>query len=244
MGSNAFDTMATVSAATGIVFMTCAWTAIYVAVHWYRGYRQSQIREMEVELSLRQAELQALQAQVNPHFLFNSLNVIRGTVHENPAKADDMITSLGNLFRRALSSGGAHMIPLREEMAAVSDYLALESARFEERLNVRMQFDPDAETCSVPVLLVQTLVENAVQHGIAHLPAGGTVSIRGIRENGNLVLEVENTGKLRKQDGSGAHTGLTNARQRLRLLCGDKASLDLADRDGTVAARVVIPQTL
>jgi LytS/YehU family sensor histidine kinase len=223
------------SMASGVIFMTCAWTAVYIGVHWYRRYVESQ-------LSLRKAELRALQAQVNPHFLFNSLNTIRGTVGENPEHAQDMITSLANLFRRSLRAEGTQVVPLSEEMAAVSDYLALESARFEERLNVSFTIEPAAEPFPVPAMLVQTLVENAVKHGISKTPEGGMVTVRGILENECLVLEIENTGRLREADADGTHTGLANARERLRLLCGSEATLSLADRDGTVAVRVVIPQ--
>jgi two-component sensor histidine kinase len=234
-GRNVFDTTGVLSTGWGVTFLTCAWTAVYVGVHWYRRY-------VENQLSLQKAELRALQAQVNPHFLFNSLNTIRGTVDENPEQAQGMITSLANLFRRSLRSDGTQMITLAEEMAAVSDYLALESARFEERLGVRLKIQPAVEQCAVPAMLVQTLVENAVKHGISTTPEGGMVSIQGSLENECLVLEVENTGTLRESDESSTHTGLTNARERLRLLCGNKASLSLTERSGTVAVRVVIPQ--
>ena len=241
-GENDFNAAATAATAFGIIFVTSTWTAIYVGVHWYRRYREAQLREIQARLSQQQAELRALQAQVNPHFLFNSLNTIRGAVGENPEQAQDMITSLANLFRRSLSTDGAQMIPLSEEMAAVSDYLALESARFEERLKVRVQVGPELERCPVPAMLVQTLVENAVKHGISKLPGGGAVSIRGALENQSLILEIENTGHLQETNDDRTHTGLANARERLRLLCGDKASLSLTECDGAVAARVVIPQ--
>src|SRR5262249_30909594 len=143
----------------------------------------ARLRQMQSQLSLQQAELRALQAQVNPHFLFNSLNTIRGTLHDNPDQAESMITSLSNLFRRSLRPDGAQMILLGEEMEAVSDYLALESARFEERLKVCLHIQPEAERCAIPAMLVQTLVENAIKHGISRLPAGGIVSIRGSLEN-------------------------------------------------------------
>src|SRR5262245_48311960 len=174
---------------------------------------------MQAQLSLRQAELRALQAQINPHFLFNSLNAIRGTVTENPEQARDMITRLANLFRRSLRSDDAQMIPLSDEMAAVSDYLALESVRFEERLGVCVDVTSEAERCEVPAMLVQTLVENAVKHGISQLPRGGILSIRGILESGRLVLEVANTGSLQQANRNGTRTGLSNAQERLRLLC-------------------------
>jgi LytS/YehU family sensor histidine kinase len=222
--------------------VTCAWAAIYTGAQWYRRYRQAQLRDMQTQLSLRDAELRALQAQVNPHFLFNSLNTIRGTVRENPEQAEHMITSLSSLFRRSLRPVSARMIPLSEEMAAVSDYLDLESARFEERLQVRLEVSPEARPCPVPAMLVQTLVENAINHGIAKLPRGGIVRIRGAVEKKALVLVVENTGKLQEPNGNGAHTGLANSRERLRLLCGSDATLSLADDEGTVRVTVVIPQ--
>lgn len=234
-GRNAFDRTGMLSMTWGVTFMTCAWTLVYVGVHWYRRY-------VEAQLSLQKAELRALQAQVNPHFLFNSLNMIRGAVDENPEQAQGMITSLANLFRRSLRSDGAQMISLAEEMAAVSDYLALETARFEERLEVRLKIHPAVERCTVPAMLVQTLVENAVKHGISKIPEGGVVIVRGSLENECLILEVQNTGRLRESDVDGTHTGLANARERLRLLCGGKASLSMADRNGTVAVKVVIPQ--
>jgi two-component sensor histidine kinase len=246
VGENAFDRTAAVSMASSITFITCAWAAVYVVVHWYRRVREAQLREVQAQLSLQKAELRALQAQVNPHFLFNSLNAIRGTVRENPEQAEDMITSLSNLFRRSLRSDGAQLIPLSEELEAVSDYLALESARFDDRLKVLVEVQPDAERCQVPAMLVQTLVENAVKHGISKLPKGGNVSIRGMREDQRLVLEVENTGSLGPQDsaGDGTGTGLANARERLRVLCGSQASLSLTDRNGSVAVKVVIPERI
>jgi LytS/YehU family sensor histidine kinase len=241
-GQNAFDRTAMLSTAWGIIFMTCAWTAIYVAVQWYRRYRQVQMREIESQLLLRKAELRALQAQVNPHFLFNSLNTIRGTVDENPERAQDMITSLANLFRRSLRSDETQMIPLAEEITAVSDYLALESARYEDRLKVQVDVEADVESCPVPAMMLQTLVENAVKHGISKVPEGGGVHIRGALEDRRLVLEVENTGTIQDTDGNRPHTGLANARERLRLLCGSEATLSLVEKNGIVAARVVIPQ--
>src|SRR5262249_32556967 len=125
----------------------------------------------------------------------------------------------------------------------VSDYLALQTARFEERLSVRVEVEPDARRCWVPSMLIQTLVENAVIHGISHIPAGGVVSIRGIRQAESLMIEVVNSGSLVESESNGLRTGLTNARERLRLLYGKRASLELSGSNGTVTAKVVIPQT-
>ena len=191
-----------------------------------------------------QAELRALRAQVNPHFLFNCLNTIRGMVSEDPARAQEMITNLAALFRHAIDFRGAQMVPLKDEMAVVSEYLALESARFEARLSVHIAITDEAAKRHVPAMMVQTLVENAVTHGIAARPEGGLVMIRGHITTHALVLEVENTGRLMDvPPARRAPTGLSNARDRLRLQCGAGATLELSDAGlGVVVATVVIPE--
>jgi two-component sensor histidine kinase len=241
-GSGTFDTSAIFGITGGLAGADCMWAAVYVGIHWNRRYREAQLKEVQLELGLRQAELRALQAQINPHFLFNSLNTIRGMISENPQRAQEMITSLASLFRRSLQANGEQMVPLAEEMDAVQDYLSLEATRFEERLRVTLDVEEDARDCSVPAMLVQTLVENAVKHGIAKLPAGGVVRVSGVREHEALVLKVENSGRITAPDPNGTHTGLSNARDRLRLFYGERASLQLSGSDGMVTATVVIPQ--
>lgn len=234
--------------ASGVTVATCGWAAAYVAIVWNRRYRETRLREMELQLTLGQAELRALRAQVNPHFLFNSLNTIRGMITENPARAQEMVTSLAGLFRHALEFRGAQMVPLKDEMEAVSEYLALETARLEERLRIETEISDEAARCSVPAMVLQTLVENAVRHGIAELPQGGLLTIRaaltGVGMTSEaLLLEVENTGRLKPVSPNGTHTGLANARERMRLLCGENASLVLCETgSGVVAARAVIPK--
>jgi hypothetical protein len=205
--------------------------------------RRRREKEAQVELSLREAELSALEAQVNPHFLFNALNSIRGLVVENPALAQDMITRLSNLLRHNLRHGLHHTVPLAAELDVVSDYLAIETMRFDERLRVEMTVTPRAQTVVVPSMVVQTLVENAVKYGIAPLASGGDLTIRGDIDGGRLVLEVENTGRLADPGPDATRVGLANARERLRILYGDRAQLDLTERNGRVAATLRIPVT-
>jgi LytS/YehU family sensor histidine kinase len=197
---------------------------------------------MQLQITLGQSELRALRAQVNPHFLFNCLNTIRGMISENPVRAQEMVTNLASMFRHAIERGGAQMVPLKDEIEAVSEYLTLESARLEERLHIEMAVSEEAAQRNIPAMVLQTLVENAVKHGIADLPDGGVLTIRAATKNHALILEVENTGRLKALNPNGTHTGLANARERLRLLCGEKASLELSDAGmGLVAATVVIP---
>lgn len=216
------------------------WLLFYMALTSNRRFQEKEVR---LQLAVRDAELRALEAQVNPHFLFNCLNSIRAMVAENPALAQDMITRFATILRYNLQRDWNHTVPLSTEVEVVSDYLALEAIRFEDRLRVQVAIDPAAANAGVPPMLLQTLVENALKHGIAHLPEGGEVDIAGRMDAGGLLLEVANSGHLNGA-ASGTQLGLANARERLRLLYGSGAALQVAEREGRVVASVRIPKTL
>jgi hypothetical protein len=220
---------------TGITFL---WCVLYVSIRRYRGSLQTQ-------LALREAELRALEAQLDPHFLFNCLNSIRGMIAENQAEAQIMVTRLANILRYNLQRDRQHTVPLAREVEVVSDYLALESARFEERLRVEVEIEPGAAEIPVPTMLLQTLVENALKHGIRPLPAGGELLIRARVRQAVLAIEVENSGRVRDSPSDGAGVGLRNVRERLRLLYGGRAELQLTGgNNGRVQATVEIPIVL
>jgi two-component system, LytTR family, sensor kinase len=219
---------------------TVMWTILYVTV---TAPRRSREKDVHFQLALREAELRALEAQVNPHFLFNALNSIRGLVVEDPPLAREMITRLANMLRYNLHRDPAHTVPLAAEVEAVKDYLALESVRFEERLRVRWEIDPAASAAPVPPMLLQTLVENAVKHGIAKRPEGGDIVVRALDTGSNLILEVENSGELCPNGAATGQLGLANTRDRLALLYGARATLSLEARGGRVAAGVRLPKT-
>jgi two-component system sensor histidine kinase AlgZ len=230
---------------TGIIGITVVWTTLYVAITAVRRYGEARRNTLRLQLALREAELRALGAQVNPHFLFNCLNTIRGMIVEDAARAQDMITRLANILRYSLQQDRAHTVPLEREIEVVSDYLAIEGIRFEDRLRVQFSIDPAAARALVPSMLLQTLVENALKHGLANLPDGGELLIRAAIERDALVIEVENTGRLTEPQPGGTQIGLRNARERLRLLYGEGASLNLANREGgRVSAKVLIPRTV
>src|SRR5262245_52375117 len=146
------------------------WLLIYFAVH---ARRQRDARELELTLDARNAQLDLLRAQVNPHFLFNCLNSVRALITENPERASSMVTSLSDLLRYSLQSERTHTVRLADELAIVDEYVSLERVRFEDRLRFERTLDPAALDAHIPLMLVQTLVENAVKHGIADLPQGG-----------------------------------------------------------------------
>ena len=234
----------TVWLAGNMIFAVAIWTTLYVAITGMRRYREVSRNALRLQLALREAELRALAAQVNPHFLFNCLNTIRGMIAENPDHARDMVTQLANILRYNLQTDRSHTVPLEREIEIVSDYLALESARFEDRLRVKFEIDPAAVRAEVPAMLLQTLVENALKHGFAKISGGGELLIRVSLDAGDLHIRVENPGRLSEPSPGATQVGLKNARERLRLLYGDRARLDLANReDGRVAATVLIPRT-
>ncbi len=224
----------------GMLLGTGVWTVLYIR---FTEKRHEEEREGKLRAALSDAELRALEMQINPHFLFNCLNSIRALVAENPARAQDMITRLANIFRHNLHRPLGHTVSLSSEVEAVRDYLELESMRFEDRLRVEYSIAPGAEQSCVPSMLLQTLVENALKHGIAPRPAGGDLLIRAERTSGATKIEVENTGHLGLAEASSSGgVGLNNTRERLKLLYGDRASLQLRDSaDGRVIATALIP---
>jgi two-component system, LytTR family, sensor histidine kinase AlgZ len=226
---------AIISVTSVLTFLCVMWTVIYVAVTATRN-------RIEMRADLREAQLRALEAQVNPHFLFNSLNTIRGMIVEDAQIAQDMVTRLANILRYNLEREKTSTVPLEREIEIVADYLAIESIRFDDRLTVRMEIQPAAVQAQVPSMLIQTLVENAVKHGIGTRTEGGEIVIRASIHNGSLIIEIVNSGQLSAPSGSTTQIGLSNARQRLRLLYGEQAILRLENRDAaSVSAMVSIP---
>ncbi len=228
----------------GLSVIDTIWTVLYLAITTFRHSREVRSNEMRMKVALSNAELRALEAQVNPHFLFNCLNSLRGMITEDPTQAQDMVTRLANILRYNLQKDRRHTVPLASEVEIVSDYLALQSIRFENRLRVHMEVDNAVRETAVPPMVLQTLVENAIKHGVEEIPAGGDLFIRARLEGNILRIEVENTGSLSDARPGSTQIGLANARERLRILYGEHASLELGTRcDGHVTATVLIPTT-
>jgi LytS/YehU family sensor histidine kinase len=222
---------------------TVIWTAFYTGVAALVRARRARQNAIALELGMGEARLKALEAQIGPHFLFNCLNSLRGLIIENPAQAQDMVTRLANILRHNLARDANPEEPLAAQVEFTTDYLALESIRFEERLRTRFNIDPATLTRAVPAMLLQTLVENAIKHGISHLPEGGEVSINSHFEANALVILVENTGELVPSPPESTRVGLANLRERLRVLYGSAAALEIvATGANTVRATVRIPR--
>ena len=222
----------------GMLLATGIWTILYVRVSERRRHAE---REAQTQSALKEAELHALETEIGPHFLFNALNSIRALVADDPVRAQEMLTRLANVLRSRLRREREHTVTLASELEVVSDYLAIEAIRFEERLQPEVTVSPDTVDCAVPPLLLQTLVENAVKHGIANLTGPGILAVRAERHDGVLRLTVENSGTLVESPASPLQLGLANVRHRLRLLYGDQASVRLEGGRGRVTATVVLP---
>ena len=233
------------------------WSLAYAGVHVVRRWREAErerahadAERWRLEAVAREAELRALRAQVNPHFLFNSLNTVRALIGEDPDRARGAVTELADLLRYALAAGRRETVPLADELDTVRRYLALEGLRFERRLRAEVCADPAVLGAAVPPLVVQTLVENGIKHGVAQTPEGGTLRVEARAEPGGVRVTVESPGHLgAESEGVGAHgagseggLGLANAAERLRRLCGERAALVVRQLGpGTVRAEIVVP---
>jgi hypothetical protein len=217
------------------------WQAIYFGVHYFESFQTSEVEKLRLAVVAKDSQLRALISQVNPHFIFNCLNGLRAMIVEDPARAQDMVTELSNILRYSLQSGRTDTVPLETELEAVTAYLKLEAIRLEERLRVHMAVDPESLETRIPPMLLQTLVENGIKHGVARLPGGGEIRVGSQVESRAVKIQVRNSGQLRDDAGS-TRLGLDNARERLRLLYGNAASLVLRNYDGdSVVAEISIP---
>jgi two-component system, LytTR family, sensor kinase len=215
--------------------------AVVHVVELGRKARERELRASQLESHLAQARLEALEQQLQPHFLFNTLHAISALVHKDAARADRMISQLADLLRLSLDARGAQEVPLREELQFVERYLDIERTRFEDRLVVEYQIDSAVLTARVPCLSLQPLVENAVRHGIAPRAAPGRIVVRAGRAENDLRVEIADDGiGLRGPVREGV--GLGNSRARLEQLYGSQARLTLvAGPAGGALATLVVP---
>lgn len=210
----------------------------------YRKYRERELKAAQLETELAQAQLDALRTQLNPHFLFNTLNSISVLMKRDVEAADRMLLQLSGLLRLALSKNEAHEIPLRQELEFLERYLKIEQTRFRDRLTVRMEIDPAAMPALVPQLIFQPLVENAIKHGIADREADGLIEIRADRRNGQVCLQVRDNepGLNGSVEGLSAGVGLSNTRARLDHLYGADGRLELSNAaDGGLIVAATLP---
>lgn len=221
------------------------WVIVAVghAFDYYQRFHERELRASELEGRLAQARLQALQSQMNPHFLFNTLHTISTLMHKDVDAADRMVMKLSELLRLALDNTETHEVPLSQELDFLERYLEIEKTRFRERLNVELNIAPETLRARVPNLVLQPLVENAIRHGVERHARPGRIILRAHRENGELQLEVQdNGGGIPEGKPLREGIGLSNTRSRLQQLYGAAQSFELKNVDsGGLLARVILP---
>jgi hypothetical protein len=216
------------------------WALIYHVYQYSDRSRKSEVEKIKLLASVKDFESKMLRAQLNPHFMFNAMNSIRALIIENPEKSQTSITKLSNLLRSTLLADKHTTVSLEEELKTVQDYLALEKIRFEDRLQVDIKIDPSTLFVQVPPLMVQTLVENAVKHGISKSVKGGSITIETKNESIFTHIFIRNTGRLQPSSSEGF--GLANTSQRLALLFGKQASFEIKQElTDVVCAELIIP---
>ena len=216
------------------------WTLFYYASHYFERKSEVEVDKIRLESSVKETESKVLRAQMNPHFMFNALNSIRALILEDPDKAQKAVTQLSNILRSSLLADRRRTVSLSEEMRTVDDYLALEKIRYEERLQIRKNIYPETLTVQVPPMLLQTLVENAIKHGVSKPVKGGFVSMESKVAGKNLLIIISNTGTLETTDSGGF--GLENTAHRLELLFGPESKFRIfqASKE-VVTAEITIP---
>jgi LytS/YehU family sensor histidine kinase len=202
---------------------------------------QAERRALELRVLAREAELRSLRSQLDPHFLFNSLNSVAALIGTDAQAARRMCFLMAGFFRKSLGLGGQQSIPLSEEITLAETFLAIEEVRFGARLRKRFDVDQGALSLAVPPLVLQPLVENAVHHGVAHLVDGGEVMVRAHQRDGILELAVENPCDPDRPASRGAGVGLANVRSRIDTLFGHRASVDVHAAPESFRVSIVLP---
>lgn len=227
--------------ANGFVIFTVLtlWAMIYTAISQYRERQQDALNQLKLEAALKDSQLASLTRQVNPHFIFNALNNIRSLIRKNQNSAIDMITALSEVLRCSLSHHSKATVPLMRELELIEDYIALAKLQFGSRLTYLEKIDQSATNLAIPPMSLQTLVENAIKHGIGQLKDGGVITLSVNKGDDKYVLSVRNTGSLKPSDSNG--TGIWNLRERVSLIYGPQSKVELMQEGGEVIAYMHIP---
>jgi LytS/YehU family sensor histidine kinase len=225
---------------TGVLLYILSVTFYYVLLA-EQATREAQARALHALVLARDAELKALRAQVNPHFLFNCLHSISALTTSDPAKGREMCILLADFLRATLRLGGKETISLQEELSLVRGYLAIEKVRFGARLQMEEDIHEGMTEVQIPPLLLQPLVENAIRHGIANLPEGGTIRLRAQRREGWVDIDVENNFDPEFPATLKTGVGLENIRQRLQTRYAEQANITTSSQENRFLVKLFLP---
>jgi len=223
------------------------WCLIYYVVHYMENYKKKEIESLIWEAAVKDYELKTLKSQLNPHFMFNAMNSIRALIEEDPESAKVAITKLSNILRYSLQMERMERVPLEDEIETVKNYLDLERIRFEDRLKYKLDIEKSTQKIEIPPMMIQTLVENGIKHGVAKRTEGGEIHLKSkllTTSNGSkLKIEIRNSGHFSEEQLKSSNGfGVSNTKHRLNLLFGDDAHFSITNENGnTVLAEIEIP---
>jgi two-component system, LytTR family, sensor kinase len=217
-----------------------SWILSYTVYHYVEQNRMVGYEKIMLKMSMRETEAKVLRSQLNPHFTFNALNSIRALIYEDPNRAQSSITKLSNILRNSLLADRRKTVDLQEELKTVVDYLELEKVRYEERLDYEIFTDPQTVYWQIPPMMLQTLVENGIKHGVSKVMGGGRIELHTEIVDNLLLITIRNSGNLLGTDSGGV--GLKNTSERLSILYGKEASFIInQESEGMVKAEIRIP---
>jgi len=216
------------------------WLFVFLTIKIYHQLKKVQFKQLELEANLKESQLNTLKGQINPHFMFNSLNNIRGLMLEDVTRARNMITSLSETLRYSLTKSDVNSISLEDELEMVENYIDISKIQFEDRLQFETQIDEGSLNKQIPPMIIQMLIENALKHGISNLKNGGLVNLSTHIKDTQLQLEVTNSGSLQTSKNS-TQLGIKNIQKRLKLLYGEAAIFNLKEIENKVVATIKIP---
>ncbi|MEL6672875.1 MAG: histidine kinase [Bacteroidota bacterium] len=222
--------------------MLC-WNMMYFYVHYFNSWHQSEIDKWILLAEMKDAQLGSLKSQINPHFVFNTLNNIRSLIREDREKARDMLLNFSDLFRYALKNNDLAQVAVADEIEIVQQYLELVSIQYEDKLRYELSVEPGLEEVKLPPMMLQLLVENAIKHGISQYVQGGDIYIDLIRSEERMEIVVKNTGQMKGGTALGEKlgVGLENIRKRLELIYNGRADFSMQEKSPYVIASISIP---
>ena len=249
-GNMAKENYTLIKPVVGIINTTgisLVWALIYFSIHYLQNYKKTEIESLIWEAAVKDYELKTLKSQLNPHFMFNAMNSIRALIEEDPQSAKVAITKLSNILRYSLQMERMERVPLEDEVETVKNYLDLERMRFEDRLKYKLDIDRSTQKIDIPPMMIQTLIENGIKHGIAKKTEGGEIQLISrmmtTSDGPKLKIEIRNSGHFSEdQLKNSSGFGVSNTKHRLNLLFGEDAFFTIKNENGnTVLAEVEIP---
>jgi sensor histidine kinase YesM len=233
-------TKAAIFTVINIAIFLFFWTMSYVAIKMYFFYQDNKLEQARLATTVKESQLNTLKGQINPHFMFNSLNNIRGLMLEDVDKSREMLTRLSDMLRYSLTKNNIDTIQLKEELEMIENYILLSKIQLEGRLTFETDIATQTLEAKIPPMIVQMLIENAVKHGISELKNGGVIKLITKTKGDDLFIEVHNTGELSDKKSS-TKIGHKNIEQRLSLLYAERASFSLKEVNNEVIAKIKIP---